>query len=249
MILTEKGWNWQEYRKRTLCNEPLTGDYIEFNWLQAALWQCWLAVLRIFAPGNLNIREYVLRDLKRKRPKHARKIMKLISILAPNELWLEGASYWFEDTLSFLNAWMENFPFTSSQIVLPKMINTITDNFRKLSYKDSQGIWRTPPMGDVYNRKIPALQGEREERYGKIGNVEKSLDEISKRMLIYNISPAPVRLNWHCPATKNYWVIWDGEIEKYVCYTGNTDKYPAIWAEIRNTFRWCRIKNLLGVKC
>ena len=250
--ITISGWGWQEYRKRLITGEEIVDTCVRFNRFQHFLWRCWLVVLRIFAPGNLNIREYVLRDLASGKPDNARKICRVMKLLAPEGVWLEGATYWFEDTCSFLDVWLDEFTQKFEIMFTVKwriknLSKIITDNFRKLSYKDAQGIWRPPPMGDVADRKIEALQGDREEWEGTIGNIKKS--KVYDGSIEYVVDTAPVRLNWHCQADWDVVYVVNGDIDSYYkFFIDNAHKYKNLWAEIVDSVRWVRIKNLIGWK-
>ena len=248
--ITISGWGWQEYRKRLITGEEIVDTCVRFNRFQHFLWRCWLVVLRIFAPGNLNIREYVLRDLASGKPDNARKICRVMKLLAPEGIWLEGATYWFEDTCSFLDVWLDEFTQKFEIMFTVKwriknLSKIITDNFRKLSYRDATGIWRPPPMGDVADRKIEALQGERPEWFGMIGNVIKM--RLPTGLLGYEILTACCKLNWHCQPQHDFVTVKDGVISKeYKFFIDNAHKYKNLWAEIRDSVQWVRIKNLIG---
>jgi hypothetical protein len=249
-------WNKQQ---DLLSTYKILGPKCKKFWLNWLRGNIWIRIAAKVAPGNLVIRHRCLIDLLSNTPKHAAQIKQMILLCSRDgELWLEGANYWFEDTLSVLNVWMMQFPATSMQLGINKLVEQISNNFVASSYKAADGTWRAVPLGDTYDRAIPELNKPELHRITaelRLGNISSTVFE-SPNNTDYEILSSYLGINWHACGSR-YVIILNGNIisingREYKWYDGNKKKYVkkgkySYWLELQDTFRWCRVKSALSL--
>lgn len=180
----------------------------------------WVSAARVLAPNNMVVRQYCLIDLVRGDKGNKGVIVDLVNKVAPEDVWLEGYSYWLY-AKPFLESYDEKFEVAE----LRKLIKDVDSIFAKTSYKRGDKLYPAP-FGDL--RDVPL---EDSLQYG-VPSKEVSVGIITKSGDTYFIKATPLGFNMHTSEVGAEIKIIDGQPENFVFYEGYDKKYKNSFSEL-----------------
>lgn len=222
----------------TLIEMIKRGDKVSSKTLRELKINWWIRRAYRAAPGNLVIRQYCIIDLIEEKPKHERKIKKMINLLSKISdgdkflTYAEGYSYW-KYTLEALSLWEDRF----NDKEVSDAIDKINKGFVYTSYKRDD-LFYPAPFGDLRDQPLDIeSQNVAREIVNFSYNVKnQNVSRIpSGHEIEYHIKAMPVGLNNHCDDEDSYYKVVDGIVEDFKFYQGYDKKYKdeeAEWTDI-----------------
>lgn len=206
----------------------------------------WVIAAVQLAPSNLVIRQYCLIDLAKGTPYNRDLILRMMSILtyknSGNYLaWGEGYSY-FNYTMNALKPWISKFEATVVKSPIVEIVDKVKKGFIATSYLRGKK-WYPAPIGDTRDEPLSQeLQVDHERVTMTISNVGFNYNP-DTGVTWYNIAGRPIGFNVHLPKD-NYMVVIDkGMPAGFKFYEGYDKKYKSVWAELRDTYSYQRLKS------
>lgn len=207
------------------------------------------------APSNLVVATLVLLDLIEGRNTRQAKILKtcqrccginparcawtVFEVDWSRSLWLEGYSYW-SVVVRYLRAYRGMFDCVWAADIMVE----IEKNFQCLGFHMPGANKFPPPIGDVYEG--PMAPWSDYDTRTRIGPVSMEWPG-TPYDLLYCVNADPVGFNLHTHRVRNQYGIINGVLKGFSWYTGYRNKYPTVWSELREIFRWCRFVSLFGM--
>lgn len=204
----------------------------------------WVKTAYRTAPGNLPVRQYCIIDIARNKPRHRRRIRKMVDTLSSitkmssYRTWAEGYSYW-KYTYDALGIWIEKFKDEELKLMADK----IDSGFAYTAYRRVEGLYYPAPFGDLRDEPLNdkgqeiALQITNVDHEARCQNVLRNVSGTSWKdtKIRYQISAMPVGLNNHCEKQSREYEVVDGVVMGFKYYEGYDKKYKdkeAEWTDI-----------------
>lgn len=231
----------------SLLEKLKSGEKLDSETIRNLRINWWVKTAYRTAPGNLPVRQYCIIDIAQGKPRHARRIRKMVDSLSivtedhPYLTWAEGYSYW-KYTMEALGMWIEEFGDKEMRIIA----QTIDSGFAYTSYRRPDDLYYPAPFGDLRDEPLD-IKGQNIarriahlDRTAHNQNVEryitdKELWDNSSGKMHYRISAMPVGLNNHCEKQSKEYDVVNGFVVGFEYYKGYDKKYKdkeAEWIDI-----------------